>query len=45
MITRQMTPFSCLLLELYPLVYFISEFQDLQNSILWRPPFALCSGL
>ena len=33
MITRQMTPFFHLLFELYPLVFFISSFEDLQNSV------------
>ena len=42
MITRQMTPFSHLLVELYLLVYFSSIFQDLKNSVPWGPPFPLC---
>ena len=37
LITRQITPFFQLLIEVYPLVYFISIFQDLQNSISWGP--------
>ena len=45
MITRQMTPFFHLLFELYLLVHFIFAFQDLQNSVPWGPPFALCFSL
>ena len=45
MINRQMTPFFHLLLELYPLVYFIFAFKEIQNSVRWGPPFALFSGL
>ena len=45
MITRQMTPFFHLLFELYPLVFLISAFNELQNSIPWRLLLALCSGL
>ena len=45
MITRQNDPIFYLLFELYPLVYFIFAFQDLQNSVLWSPLLALCSGL
>ena len=41
MITRLMTHYFHLLFELYQLVYFISAFEDLQNSISWGPPFAL----
>ena len=26
-------------------IYFIFAFQDLQNSVPWVSPFALCSGL
>ena len=37
--------FSHLLFELYKMVYFIFVFQDLQNSILCGPTFALCAGL
>ena len=33
MVTKQMTTLFYLFFELYPLVYFISAFQDLQNSI------------
>ena len=43
--TRQMTPYSYLMFGLYPLVYFISAFQDLQSSVLWGRSFGLCSGL
>ena len=39
MMTRQMTPFFYLLLELYLLNYFIFAFQDLQNSVPWGAPF------
>ena len=45
MITRQMTPSYYLLFELYPLVYFINEFQDHQNSVACDSSFALCFGL
>ena len=38
MINGQMTPFSYLLFELYPLVYFIFAFQYLQDSVPWDPP-------
>ena len=44
MITRQTTHFFHLLFELYQLVYFIFAFKDLQNPVLWGPPFALFSG-
>ena len=45
MITRQKTKFSRLLFEFYPLIYFIFEFQYLQNSIPWCCSFALCFDL
>ena len=46
MITRQNDPiFFHLLFELYLLLYFIFTFRDLQNSVLWSPLLALCSGL
>ena len=38
MINRQVTHFSHLPFELCPLVYFISVFQDFQNSVLWGSP-------
>ena len=44
-INRQIIPFSYLLFEFYPLLYFTSAFQDLHNSVPWVPPFALRSGL
>ena len=37
MITRQIPYFFHLLFELCPMVYFISAFQDLQNSVPWGP--------
>ena len=43
-VARQMTLLFHLLFELYPMVYFIFAFQNLQNSILWSPLVALCSG-
>ena len=46
MITRQNDPiFFHLLFDLYPLLYFIFAFQDLQNLVLWSPLLALGSGL
>ena len=45
MTTRQMSRFSHLLFELYPLVYFIFVFQVFQNSVSWGFPFALCPDL
>ena len=36
---------NCWIVQLYPLVYFIFAFQDLQNSVPWGPPFVLSSGL
>ena len=44
-ITRQMTSFFSSTHELYALVYFLSAFQNLQNSIPWGPPlhyFPVC---
>ena len=38
------TAFFYLLFELYMLVLFIFAFQDLQNSVPWSAPFALCFG-
>ena len=45
MITRQKAQFSRLLFELYSLIYFIFEFQYIQNSIPWGSSFALCFDL
>ena len=35
MITRQINPFFSSTFELYPLVYLIFAFQDLQNLVPW----------
>ena len=48
LITRQWTHFShffSLLFELYLLVFFIFEFQDLQNLVPWGPCYTLRFGL
>ena len=45
MVDKQVIPFSCLLFELYPLVYFIFVFQDVKNSVMWGLSFALFSSL
>ena len=45
MVTRQKAKFSLLLFVFYPLIYFIFEFQYLQNSIPWGSSFALCFDL
>ena len=45
-ITSKVTPFfSSTPRALSVGIYFIFAFQDLQNSVSWGPPFALCSGL
>ena len=45
MINKQMTHFSHLLFELYPLVYFIFGFREHQNLVSWGPPFTFYSCL
>ena len=44
-ITRKLTPFFHLLLKLYPLVYFVFAFHELQNSFPWCLSFAFYSVL
>ena len=45
MITRQNDPIFSSALWALSVGYFIFAFQDLQNSVLWSPLLALCSGL